>query len=214
MSGVNELVRPGTIARTRMFLGGVLLFAAVLTWGIGMTLDPHGNAVVAGIEHVRSTVVTFKRNGAIGTLILCVTAAGLLFPKWRNRQPLRDWALIAILALLAGSSVYTLLTLSASEPVQFDENLATSNSDLNTTGMAADASLPGANMAPTPGLVDLPIRNGGPSAAKQPVEQPAPRDRIHASDTGSVTDPAVKASEIGSSDPADPTNSSIDENRD
>jgi hypothetical protein len=54
------------------------------------------------------------RNGAIGTLVLCALSAWLLFPARRPRWPARDWALIALLILLAGSSIYTLIWLQRS----------------------------------------------------------------------------------------------------
>jgi drug/metabolite transporter (DMT)-like permease len=77
-------------------------------------MSPHGDTVAEGTEHVRTTIVTFMRNGAIGTLILTALAAWLLFPARRPRWPARDWALIVLLVLLAGSSLYTLFWLQAS----------------------------------------------------------------------------------------------------
>ena len=97
-----------------MFMGGLLLFAAVIAWGTALMMSPHGENVASGTEHVRTTVVTFLRNGAIGTLILCGLAAWLLFPSRRPKWPARDWALIALLVLLAGSSLYTLVWLQFS----------------------------------------------------------------------------------------------------
>jgi hypothetical protein len=63
---------------------------------------------------VKTTVVTFMRNGAIGTLVLSAVAAWLLFPARRPQRAARDWALIAVLALLVGSSLYTLAWLQVS----------------------------------------------------------------------------------------------------
>jgi drug/metabolite transporter (DMT)-like permease len=97
-----------------MFMGALLLTAAVLTWITGIMMSPHGDTVAKGTEHVRTTVVTFMRNGAIGTLVLCALSAWLLFPARRPRWPVRDWALIGLLVLLAGSSVYTLIWLQRS----------------------------------------------------------------------------------------------------
>jgi drug/metabolite transporter (DMT)-like permease len=97
-----------------MFMGALLLTAAVLTWITGLMMSPHGDTVAKGTEHVRMTVVTFMRNGAIGTLVLCALSAWLLFPARRPKWPARDWALIALLVLLAGSSVYTLIWLQRS----------------------------------------------------------------------------------------------------
>ena len=64
----------------RMFMGGLLLFAAVITWGTALMMSPHGESMRHGTEHVRTTVVTFLRNSAIGTLVLCALAGWLLFP--------------------------------------------------------------------------------------------------------------------------------------
>jgi drug/metabolite transporter (DMT)-like permease len=97
-----------------MFMGGLLLLAAILTWGIGLMMSPHGETVAKGTEHVRTTVVTFMRNGAIGTLILTALSAWLLFPARRPKWPARDWVLIVVLVFLAGSSLYTLVWLQFS----------------------------------------------------------------------------------------------------
>lgn len=99
------------IGRARMFMGALLLTAAVMTWGIGLWMSPHGDPVARGTEHVRTVVVDFKRNDAIGTLILSALAAWMLFPARRPKWPARDWALIALLAFLVGSSLYTLVWL-------------------------------------------------------------------------------------------------------
>ena len=96
------------IGRARMFMGALLLLAAIITWATGLMMSPHGDVVAKGTEHVRTTVVTFMRNGAIGTLVLCGLAAWLLFPARRPKWPARDWALIVVLVILAASSVYTL----------------------------------------------------------------------------------------------------------
>ena len=96
-----------------MFMGALLLVAAILTWGIGLMMSPHGESVAEGTEHVRTTIVTFMRNGAIGTLVLCAISAWLLFPARRPRWPARDWALIVVFVILAGSSIYTLVWLQA-----------------------------------------------------------------------------------------------------
>ena len=96
-----------------MFLGFVLLFGAVIAWAVALMMSPHGESVAEGTEHVRTTIVTFMRNGAIGTLVLCAISAWLLFPARRPRWPARDWALIAVLVILAGSSIYTLVWLQA-----------------------------------------------------------------------------------------------------
>jgi drug/metabolite transporter (DMT)-like permease len=97
-----------------MFMGALLLTAAVMIWVTGAMMSPHGDSVAHGTEYVRTTVVTFMRNSAIGTLVLCALSAWLLFPARRPKWPARDWALIAVLVLLAGSSLYTLIWLYAS----------------------------------------------------------------------------------------------------
>jgi drug/metabolite transporter (DMT)-like permease len=97
-----------------MFMGALLLLAAVLTWGIGLMMSPHGQTVAQGTEHVRSTAVTFMLKDAVGTLVLCALAAWLLFPARRPAWPARDWALIVLLVFLAGSSLYTLIWLQTS----------------------------------------------------------------------------------------------------
>ena len=102
------------IGRARMFMGALLLTAAVLTWITGLMMSPHGDTVAKGTEHVRTVVVTFMQNGAIGTLVLCALSAWLLFPARRPRWPARDWALIILLVVLVGSSLYTLIWLQRS----------------------------------------------------------------------------------------------------
>ena len=95
-------------------MGALLLTAAVITWATGLMMSPHGESVAEGTEHVRTTVVTFMRNGAIGTIVLTLVAAWLLFPVRRPKWPARDWALIALFAILLGSSLYTLAWLQLS----------------------------------------------------------------------------------------------------
>ena len=94
-----------------MFMGGLLLFAAVITWGTSLMMSPHGELIAPGTEHVRTTVVTFLRNSAIGTLVLCALAGWLLFPPRRPRWPARDWALIGLIGLLVATSLYQLIWL-------------------------------------------------------------------------------------------------------
>ena len=96
------------IGRGRMFLGALLLLAAIITWAVGLMMSPHGDVVAKGTEHVKTVIVTYMRNSAIGTLVLTALSAWLLFPARRPRWPARDWALIVVLLLLAGSSIYTL----------------------------------------------------------------------------------------------------------
>ena len=99
------------IGRARMFMGGLLLFAAVIAWGTALMMSPHGDSVASGTEHVRTVVVVFLRNSAIGTLILCALSAWLLFPARRPKWPARDWAIIALIALMVGTSLYQLIWL-------------------------------------------------------------------------------------------------------
>ena len=96
------------IARGRLFMGSLLLFAAAIAWFTGIMLSPHGDLTPQGTEHVRGTIVTFIRNSAIGTLLLTGVAAWLLFPARRPRWPARDYALLAIIGLLVLTSLYNL----------------------------------------------------------------------------------------------------------
>ena len=102
------------IGRARLFLGALLLFAAVIAWGTAFLMSPHGESAAQGTDHVRMTVVTFLRNGAIGTLVLSALSAWLLFPPRRPRWLARDWALIAVIGLLVASSLYELVWLETS----------------------------------------------------------------------------------------------------
>ena len=97
--------------RVRMFVGGFLLLAAIINWTMTLMMSPHGSSVAPGTEHVRETVVIFLRNSAIGTLVLSAIAGWLLFPIRRPRWPARDYAIIAVLVLLVGSSIYQLIWL-------------------------------------------------------------------------------------------------------
>ena len=99
------------IARGRIFFGELMLVAAAVTWATALLMSPHGTTVAEGTEHVRSTVVTFIRNSAIGTLALSTLAAWLLFPARRPKKPWRDWAIIALLAAMGLSSLYQLIWL-------------------------------------------------------------------------------------------------------
>ena len=99
------------IGRGRMFLGELILLTAVIAWFTGLWLSPSTPTTTAGLEGVRGTVVTFLRNSAIGTLALSALAAWLLFPSRRPRKPARDWAFVAVLAVLVLSSLYQLVWL-------------------------------------------------------------------------------------------------------
>ena len=92
-------------------MGSLLLFAAVIAWGSSLMMSPHGEVVAEGTQHVRTNVVIFLRNSAIGTLILSALAGWLLFPQRRPRWPARDWAIIAVLAVLVLTGLYQLFWL-------------------------------------------------------------------------------------------------------
>jgi drug/metabolite transporter (DMT)-like permease len=94
-----------------MFMGALLLFAAIIAWGTALMMSPHGQVEADGTQHVRTVVVVFLRNSAIGTLILCALSAWLLFPARRPRAPRRDWAIIAVLAVMVLTSLYQLIWL-------------------------------------------------------------------------------------------------------
>ncbi|HET7577620.1 MAG TPA: hypothetical protein VFK19_13810 [Sphingomicrobium sp.] len=102
------------IGRGRLFMGGILLFGAVIAWGTAFLMSPHGDVVAEGTEHVRTSVVVFLRNSAIGTLILCALAGWLLFPTRRPRWPARDWSIGALIALMVVTSLYELVWLQTS----------------------------------------------------------------------------------------------------
>jgi hypothetical protein len=184
-----------------MFMGALLLLAALLAWGTALTLSPHGQAVAEGTEHVRTTVVTFKRNGAIGTLILCAIAAWLLFPMRRPKWPARDWSLIALLAFLAGSSTYTLIWLQPFGPVDdnVDANVATTNMnmDWNAGGGALNIAR-NINMEPmpqprlaAPGSIAEAVPTANDGAI--PAEQDQSAEAITDDQAGSLTEDEVEA---------------------
>jgi drug/metabolite transporter (DMT)-like permease len=99
------------IARGRLFMGSVLLFAAVIAWTMSLWMSPHGDTVTQGIQHVRPVIVTFVRNSAIGTLLLSALSGWLLFPARRPRWPKRDYAIMALLTVLVLTSLYQLIWL-------------------------------------------------------------------------------------------------------
>ena len=101
------------IGRARMFMGGLILFSAIILWGMALWMSPHSEATDTGMEHVRTTVALFVRNSAIGNLTLCALAAWLLFPRRRPRAPRRDWAMIATIAVIVLTSLYQLFWLGS-----------------------------------------------------------------------------------------------------
>lgn len=96
------------IGRGRMFVGGFVLFAAVIIWMIGLLMSPHGESVADGTEHVREAIVVYLRNSALATMGMAALAAFLLFPARRPKAPARDWAIGLLIALLIGTSLYQL----------------------------------------------------------------------------------------------------------
>ena len=102
-------MRNRRIGRARMFVGGLLLFAAVIAWAVALMMSPHGTSVAEGTDHVRTVVAIYVRNSAIGTLILCALAAWMLFPVRRPRAPRRDWAIAGLLAVMVLTSIYQLI---------------------------------------------------------------------------------------------------------
>lgn len=94
-----------------MFVGGFLLFAAVIVWGTGILTSPHGDTVAEGTQHVKTVVVVYLRNVALATLFLAAVSAWLLFPARRPRAPRRDWAIGILILILIASSLYQLFWL-------------------------------------------------------------------------------------------------------
>jgi hypothetical protein len=94
-----------------MFMGGLLLFAAAIAWFTALMMSPHSEAGGQATEHVRTTVVVFLRNSAVGTLVLCALAGWLLFPARRPKWPARDYAIIGVIGLLVVTSLYQLVWL-------------------------------------------------------------------------------------------------------
>jgi hypothetical protein len=94
-----------------MFVGGFLLFAAVIVWGTGILTSPHGESLAPGTEHVKTVVVIYLRNVALATIFLSALSAFLLFPARRPRAPKRDWAIGVLIVLLVATSLYELVWL-------------------------------------------------------------------------------------------------------
>ncbi|GAA3891157.1 hypothetical protein GCM10022276_07900 [Sphingomonas limnosediminicola] len=102
------------IGRARMFMGGILLFAAAIAWATALMMSPHGTAVADGTNHVRTVVAVYLRNSAIAVLMLSALAGWMLFPLRRPRAPRRDWAVAGVLAILVATSIYQLVWLQMS----------------------------------------------------------------------------------------------------
>ena len=99
------------VTRGRMFVGGFLLFAAVIAWSTGIFTSPHGDTVAKGTEHAKTVVVIYIRNIALATIFLSAVSAWLLFPARRPRAPRRDWAIGILIAVLIATSLYQLVWL-------------------------------------------------------------------------------------------------------
>jgi len=97
-----------------MFVGGFLLFAAVIVWGTGFLTSPHGESTAENVEHVRNAVVIYLRNIALATIMLSALAAFLLYPARRPAMPRRDWAIGILIAVLVATSLYQLIWLQTS----------------------------------------------------------------------------------------------------
>jgi hypothetical protein len=91
-----------------MFVGGFLLFAAIIVWGTGFLTSPHGESIAKGTEHVKTVVVIYLRNVALATIFLSAISAWLLFPPHRLKMPKRDWAIGIAIVVLIASSLYQL----------------------------------------------------------------------------------------------------------
>jgi len=107
-------VRNRGIGRARMFVGGFLLAAAVIVWGIGILTSPRGEGLTEGLDNVRTAVVIYLRNSAFATVGLSALAAVLLFPARRPKMPRRDWAIGILIAVLVATSLYQLVWLQTS----------------------------------------------------------------------------------------------------
>ena len=98
------------IARGRIFMGTLLLVAAVMTWFLAIWMSPHGEAGPGG-EALKPGVIAFIRNSAIGTLLMSALAAYLLFPERRPVKPIRDWVIRGIIGVMVAVSLYQLIWL-------------------------------------------------------------------------------------------------------
>jgi len=104
-------VRNRGIGRARMFFGGLILFATVIAWMVGLWLSPHSPETSSGTDHLRTTVTSFAMKSALGTLLLCGLSVWLLFPARRPKWPARDYAILALIGLMVLSSLWQLIWL-------------------------------------------------------------------------------------------------------
>ncbi len=219
MQDLINFMGSATIRRVRTSLGAILLVAAVVTWGIGLMMSPHGQPVVAGTEHIRSTVVTFRHNAAIGTLILSAIAAWLLYPKLRSKWPMRDWALIVLFMALTASSIYTLLWLTPSvvHGGAPDENVAISdaNMDAISSGGAQASELPPTSMTAVSPYAQFPSPDPVTGAAERANNRVAGTEQEQSSEVNLTRDQQDATKNAQSESPEDEiANDGTDENQD
>ncbi len=99
------------IVRARIFVGGFLLVAALLSWAIGVAGGSDAVTAPNDSDHVRLAAAIYQRNIAYATIALSILAGILLFPARRPRMPKWDWAIGILIVLLIGSSLYQLMWL-------------------------------------------------------------------------------------------------------
>lgn len=201
------------ILRGRFFLGAALLVAAVLTWAIGVTMSPHGETVAQGTEYLRTVIVTFKRNNAIGTLLLCALAGWLLFPAKRPKWPARDWALGLLLAFLGVSSIYTVAWVWTAVPHTqgTGENAQAASVDSNLTANEAAAPAIAPNIAIAPAR-ETKAQARNVTAPAKSNDQPAVETTEPAANSG-VTEEQASPNNVLPDSAGHVVNNSGDENQ-
>ena len=93
-------------------MGSLLLFAAVIAWGTSLMMSPHGEVGRRGHParaHQRRHFPAQQRDRHPDPLRRW--PGGCFFPQRRPRWPARDWAIIAVLAVLVLTSLYQLFWL-------------------------------------------------------------------------------------------------------
>ena len=101
------------VVRARIFVGGFLLVAALLSWGIGVAGGSDAVSSPDNANHVRLAAAVYQRNIAYATIAMSLLAGILLFPARRPRMPKWDWAIGLLVALLIGTSLYQLFWLGS-----------------------------------------------------------------------------------------------------
>lgn len=99
------------VVRARIFVGGFLLIAALLSWGIGVAGGSDAVTAPEGGDQVRLAAAIYQRNIAYATIALSILAGILLYPARRPRMPKWDWAIGLLILILIGSSLYQLFWL-------------------------------------------------------------------------------------------------------